>query len=225
MSRELRQLLGYWHGLGGGKTPPSRSHLDLRQLASILRWMFILEMDNSGTLKFRLAGSCIEEALGCGMTDRPYSDLLSAHEDGNITEELYALSLVQGCGLLRSGTFTFDGKTNMDMQVLALPFADQRAMGGVVMVGVVKPFDFNNHGFIDRRSEFEQFIDELLTVPSPRFISTEALSDKLAKKLEAKALKIRVLDIGAVLESEVVGYGITEKYPSRSLSSYAAQAH
>lgn len=215
MSRELRQFLEYWYALGGGKHPPERSHLDLRQLASILRWMFILEMDESGSLKFRLAGSCIEEALGCGMTDQSYADLFSVNKNASITEELYALSLVQGSGLLRSGTFTLDNKSCMDLQVLALPFADQRAMGGAVMVGAVKPFDYNNPGFVDRRSDFDQFIDELLSVPSPRFLSEDQLSDRLAAKIKDKNVALRVLDVEAVLNSDFGG-GMQEnkRFPS-----------
>lgn len=213
MSHELRQFLEYWYALGGGKHPPERSHLDLRQLASILRWMFILEMDESGQLKFRLAGSCIEEALGCGMTDRSYADLFSVNQKANITEELYALSIVQGSGLLRGGSFTLDNKSNMDLQVLALPFADQRAMGGVVMVGAVKPFDYNNPGFIDRRPDFDQFIDELLSVPSPRFLSDDQLSERLIAKIHDKGVELRVLDVAAVLNSTVGGMQENKRFP------------
>lgn len=205
LSHELAQFLGYWSALGGGASIPDRQRLDLRNLTSILRWMFILEMGMDGTLKFRLAGSSLEEAVGCGMTDQSYADIFSLNDGGAITEELYAQCMVKGCGLMRSGTFVLGDDHSITLQVLALPFADPRTLGGTVMVGVVRPFDYENHGFQDRRQSFDQNISELLVIPSPRVITFAQLSVKLQASLEARSLSLSALNTEALLDMNQAG--------------------
>lgn len=223
MSPELRQFLEYWHSLGGGSYPPERSALDLRQLAAILRWMFILEMDGSGTLKFRLAGSCLEDAIGCDMTDQAYSDILSINEKSAITAELYALCLVQGCGLLRSGTFTLGDAMDLSLQVLALPFADRRAMGGTVMVGAVRPFAFENQSFIDQRDHFDQIIDDLLVVPSPRVVTLDQISPRVRSLMVEQKIEFKALDLKKMLQADLMTLANESfQFPSFTLEKAAA---
>lgn len=205
LSHELAQFLGYWSALGGGKAIPDRQRLDLRNLTSILRWMFILEMGMDGTLKFRLAGSSLEEAVGCGMTDQSYADIFSLNDGGAITEELYAQCMVKGCGLMRSGTFALGNDGSITLQVLALPFADPRTLGGTVMVGVVRPFDYENHRFQDRRHSFDQNISDLLVIPSPRVVTFAQLSQKLQGNLKARSLTLTALNTQALLDMSQAG--------------------
>ncbi len=205
LSAEVCQLLGYWTSLGGGLTVPARPSLDLRQLTSLMPWMFILEMSADGSLRYRLAGSSLEEAVGRGMAGRTYCDIFSDREQAAIMEELYAVALVQACGILRTGGLSFEDNQRFDMEVLALPFVEARAMGGIILVGVVRPFDTANMGFVDRWGGFRQDISEILVVPSPRVMGLAQLSPRVTAALELLNIKVKALDVGRLLEIEKNG--------------------
>lgn len=200
MSPELCQLLAYWRELGGVDGPPDRASLDLRKLTNLLPWMFILEMGRDGSLCYRLAGSGLEEAVGRGMAGRTYADIFQDHEQASVMEELYATSLVQGSGLVRTGAFSLNEDETFELEVLVLPFADMRAMGGTVLVGVVRPFDVLNQGFLDHWGNFQHDLTTLMVVPSPRIVTTEHLSERVMATLEVIGVELRVLDVVKALE-------------------------
>lgn len=222
MAPELYNFFSYWRSLGGGDQVPARRLLDLRRLTSVLRWMFIMEMGNDGSLRFRLAGSSLEEAIGIGMTDRNYSDLFDTQADGGLAQEVYALSIVCGCGLLRCGTISLDGVDYQDFEVLALPFVDERAMGGIVMVATVMPFHFENLGFTDNRNTTRIQIEDMFLIPSPSAIKPEQLSDRLHALLRLHDIDLRVLDIAGLLELNIEGVvAANGDLPSYTLESAA----
>lgn len=221
LSPEVCQLLGYWRSLGGGDQVPERNVLNLRHLTPILPWMFILEMSTDGSLQYRLAGSSLEEAIGRGMAGQTYGNVFATHEQSSLMEELYAISLVQSSGVLRTGSFKLQSNNRFDLEVLSLPFADSRAMGGTILVGVVRPFEFQNQGFIDRWGEFDQQVERILTIPSPRVVTTAQFSPRVNTLLESFDIDLRVMDLKKVLEID--GLGLHHKYkevPSISLDKF-----
>jgi hypothetical protein len=221
LSPEVCQLLGYWWSLGGGEKVPERSALDLRHLTSILPWMFILEMAADGSLRYRLAGSSLEEAIGHGMAGETYCNVFSATEQAAIMEELYAVSLVQSSGILRTGSFILNCEKRYDLEVLSLPFQDPRSMGGVILVGVVRPFEFRNQGFVDKWGEFDQRVESILAVPSPRVISTGQLSGRVNGLLDEFGIQLRAMDLKKVIEID--DKGLHHKYdevPSLNLDKF-----
>lgn len=195
MDSVVLSFLNYWRALGGGTQVPSRRSLDLRQLASVLPWMFIMEMASDGTLRFRLAGSSLESAMGVGMTDRNFDELFDTSADDGLGAEIYALSIVRGCGLLRCGSISFDGKNFQPFEVLALPFSDDRALGGTVMVAAVQPFTFENHGFTDMREEIRIRIDKMFMLPSPNIVKPEQVPVHLLEALSEQQIDLKVLDV------------------------------
>lgn len=208
LSHELMQFLSYWSALGGGQTIPDRERLDLRNLSSAVRWSFILEMGMDGALQFSLAGPSLEEALGCQMSGHNYSDIL-AFKDGNFpAEELYAQCLVKGCGLLRIGRFSSADGASVLTQILALPFADPRPLGGTVMVGLVSPFDAPNHKNQDRREHLTHQVSSLVAVPSPRVVTIGQLSKGLRDSLSVHGLQLTALDTDAFLRASLPGHSI-----------------
>ncbi|TNE61831.1 MAG: PAS domain-containing protein [Alphaproteobacteria bacterium] len=218
LSPELCQFLRYWRSLGGGERLPDRAALDLRQLTSILSWMFILEMGADGALRYRLAGSSLEEAVGRGMSGKTYADIFADTEQAALMEELYAVALVQSCGILRTGAFSLAANAMADLEVLVLPFAESRAMGGVILVGVVRPFNYENHGFIDRWGGFEHEIKSLMVVPSPRVLTPRHLSPRVLSALDSMAFEMRALDTDTMLEIDRMGaQGRYVDIPSLSL--------
>ncbi len=217
---EICLFLGYWYSLCKGNSVPQRGQLDLRELTSILPWMFILEMAPDGALRYRLAGSALESAMGRGMAGRTYSSVLSETEQGSVMEEMYATALVQGCGILRTGTFQIEADSNFDLEVLSLPFVEERAMGGVIMVGVVRPFEVNNQGFIDKWGGFEQSLQQLLVVPSPRALMEEHLSKRVKDLLDNLKVTLRAIDLPKVIEIDRKGqHQLYTAIPSLSLAN------
>jgi len=221
LSPEVCQLLGYWRSLGGGDKVPERNLLNLRHLTSILPWMFILEMSSDGSLRYRLSGSSLEEAIGHGMASETYGNVFAETEQAALMEELYAVSLVQSAGILRTGSFKLHSEKRFNLEVLSLPFQDARAMGGTILVGVVRPFEFQNQGFVDKWGEFDQRVERILTVPSPRVITTNQLSGRVNCLLADFDIDLRALDMEKVIEID--DRGLHDKYkevPSLSLDQF-----
>lgn len=202
LSYEVFELLSYWQSIGGGERVPEKSQLDLRLLKSILPWMFILEMSKDGALRYRLAGSALEEAIGRGMTGQIYGEVFASAEQAAMMEELHAVSLVQSSGLLRIGSFNLSGGHKIELEVVTLPFQDTRVMGGVILVGVVAPFEFQNQGFIDHWGEFDQRLSTLLTVGSPRLLTYHQLSKKVQLLLKKLNVELMALDTEKLLALE-----------------------
>lgn len=222
---ELYNFLSYWRALGGGDVVPARQLLDLRRLTSNLRWMFILEMDGDGTLRFRLAGSSLEEVVGVGMTDRTYGTIFEANADGGIAEEIYALSIVRGCGVLKCGRFSVDKKSQHALEVLALPFADERALGGTVLVGVIAPVSMENIAFEDRREHLSINIDDMFLLPSPNLITPQQITQRLSEKLTVRNVDLRVLDMEQIFNQVDDGLALSDQnLPSFRLEIAAAAA-
>ncbi|MEX0299063.1 MAG: PAS domain-containing protein [Kordiimonas sp.] len=223
LSPEVCQLLAYWRSLGGGERLPDRASLDLRQLTHIMPWMFILEMTADGALTYRLAGSSLEEALGRGMAGETYYSIFSQTEQACIMEELYATALVQGSGVLRTGSLKLASRSKFNLEVMSLPFSDPRAMGGVILVGVIRPFEARNQAFIDKWGEFDQQLKRLFIVPSPRVVGTSHLSDRVNKSLSALKIDLRVMDLPKVIEIDHSGmHHKFPEVPSVSLDKFRA---
>lgn len=224
LSHEVFELLSYWQSIGGGTRVPEKNQLDLRHLKSILPWMFILEMAEDGALRYRLAGSALEEAIGRGMTGQTYSEVFASGEQAALMEELHAVSLVQSSGLLRVGSFNLSGEHKIELEVITLPFQDTRAMGGTILVGVVAPFEFQNQGFIDRWGEFDQQLSTLLTVPSPRLLTYHQLSKKVQLLLKKLDVELMALDTEKLLHLEASGqtHNVAD-VPALELSFYEEQ--
>ncbi len=219
LGSEACQFLRYWCSLGGGRIIPDRSNLELRKLTSLLPWMFILEMGPDGSLRYRLVGSAIEEAMGRGMTGQAYADKFRDPEQAAMLEELYSMALVQSCGLIRSGSFYVDGDCSTQMETLVLPFSEARAMGGVVLVGYMKPFDCYNQSFSDKWGSCGMDISDILVIPAPRILDLNQLSAKAQRLLRDHDVHIEALDVHRVLEMDAAT-GIdreTIKSPTLSL--------
>lgn len=224
LSPELCQLLSYWKALGCDDGAPDRSLLDLRQLANLLSWMFILEMGQDGSLRYRLAGSSLEEAVGCGMSGKTYADIFKDREQASVMEELYAVALVQGTGLVRTGAFTLDANDH-ELEVMVLPFSEPRAMGGTILVGIVRPFDALNQGFLDRWGSFRHDLASLFVVPGPRVITKAHLSDRVRSTLQVMEIELRALDVESTLKLDLRRASFTgeEVIPSESLAFFASE--
>lgn len=223
LSCEVCHLLTYWHSLGGGSEVPDKAILDLRQLTSILPWMFILEMSDDGALVYRLAGSSLEGAIGRGMAGENYTSVLAQIEHAMFLEELYAVALVQGCGIMRSGSFTLAENKAQNLEVLVLPFNDSRAMGGSIFVGVIRPFDYHNAGFADNWGTLEEQVNRLYVVPSPRILKEEHLSTRVTKSVKGLGIELRALDVRKMVEIDKRGlHKEYDEVPSLNIDSFSS---
>jgi hypothetical protein len=163
--------------------------------------MFILAMAEDGALRYRLAGSSLEAAIGRGMANQIFSDVFANSEQAMFMEELYATSLVQGCGLFRRGTFNLLDEEGRTLEVIALPFQDTRTMGGTVLVGLVAPFEVQNQGFVDHWGELEQNLSALYSIPSPHALGYSQLSERVQQVLLKRQIPFNVMDVKKTLEA------------------------
>ncbi len=181
-------------------------------------------MSNDGSLRYRLAGSSLEEAFGCGMSGKAYADIFRDNEQASVMEELYAVALVQSSGLVRTGAFTLD-EADHDLEVLVLPFAEPRAMGGTILVGVIRPFDVLNQGFLDRWGSFRQDLASLFVVPGPRVVTEGHLSDRVSSTLQVLGIELRALDVETTLtlDRQRANLSGDEAIPSESLVFFESE--
>lgn len=61
---EIRALYAYWEALRAGRPCPDRHEIDPREMPADARHVFLLEQLGEGNVRFRLAGSALNEALG-----------------------------------------------------------------------------------------------------------------------------------------------------------------
>ncbi|MFC3053461.1 PAS domain-containing protein [Kordiimonas pumila] len=224
LSSEICQFLTYWQSLGGGSKVPARSMLDLRQLTQILPWMYILEMSPDGAIRYRLAGSAIEAAVGCGMAGKIYSDVFSERVHAKVIEELFAVSLVQGCGVLRTGKFSLDNSSLYNLETLTLPFSDARAMGGIILVGVMCPFEYDNDAFVDKWGALNESIEQVYIVPSPRIVTYSNLTKRVSDGLDAINVQLRIVNLKKILEINSLGtHRDYTDVPSHSVEYFAGK--
>jgi len=221
LSPEVCQFLTYWRSLGGGYRVPERTLLDLRQLTQILPWMFILEMAADGAMRYRLAGSALEGAVGRGMAGETHNSVFAEFEQAAVLEELYAVALVQGCGVLKTGSFTLASTTSQALEFITLPFSDPRAMGGIIFVGIIRPFEYHNVDFDDKWGELSEEINRLFVVPSPRIVRLSQLSERVTSSFQEMDVKLRVLNLKKVIEID--GLGVHHQYseiPSFNIDTF-----
>ena len=157
------------------------------------------------------------------MTDQTYNSIFDCSLDGGMAEELYALSIVRGCGVLRSGVVTTDGDCFHELEVLALPFTDERAMGGTVLVGAIKPVNFENQSFEDKRESLALSIDDMFLLPSPNLITPQQMPNRLTNLLKEYGIDLRVLDMEQIFNQVEDGIAPNDQsLPSFNLEVAAA---
>lgn len=61
---EIRALYSYWEALRGQRPCPYRAEIEPRDMQGDVRYLFLIENLGQGNLRFRLAGSALEDAIG-----------------------------------------------------------------------------------------------------------------------------------------------------------------
>lgn len=215
----LFDLLKYWRGLGGGERIPARHSMDLRKLPNTVPWMFIVDMTPDGTVMIRLSGSAIQSALGVTMTDHTYRDLFGDTVDDGLGVESYKLAIVRGCGLYRAGAVTLDGQDLQSFETVAVPFYDERTLGGTVMVAAMRPVDAKGRDRTSGAENIRLSLRHMLMIPSPNFIKTEQIPADLQEKITAQKVEPRVMDVDGFLSLAPDGNLPDVDIPSCSLES------
>ena len=225
MNSVLLGYLRYWCGLGGGERVPARHSLDLRELPDALPWMFIANMTADGSLAFSLAGSAVQSAMGTGIINRNYGDMFDNSVDDGLGVEMYTLAIVRGCGLYRCGALTLNGQDYQSFEVLALPFADDRALGGTIMVAAIGPIDAEDRDLTSGTDNIHLDLKHMFMIPSPSFIKAEQIPAKLQKKISDQHVQPKVMDLDGFLskvaDDKVL---VSEDIPSHSLESASKDA-
>lgn len=82
-----QMLIAYWSGLRDGEGRVRRDSLDPGELRSALACVSILEMDEAGDGRFRIAGSRLREIFGMEVRGMRVAEIVGSHG------ECYALGL------------------------------------------------------------------------------------------------------------------------------------
>ena len=225
MHSVLFDFLKYWRGLGGGERVPARHSMDLRELPDAVPWMFIVDMTADGTVMIRLSGSAIQAAMGVGMTDHTYRDLFGDTIDESVGVDTYRLAIVRGCGLYRCGALTLDGHMDQPYEILALPFSDERTLGGTIMVAVLRPVDPQGRDKLSGAENIRLDVQHMLMIPSPNFIKAQQISVDLQKRLKSQKLYPRVMNMEGFLSIAPDGNLPNADIPSYSLEGAAQRTN
>lgn len=183
--------------------------------------MFIVDMTADGTVMIRLSGSAIQAAMGVGMTDHTYRDLFGDAVDESVGVDMYRLAIVRGCGLYRCGALTLDGQIDQLYEILALPFSDQRTLGGTIMVAALRPVELGGRDKTSGAENVRLDVKHMLMLPSPNFIKAEQIPVDLQERLKSQKLDPRVMDVDGFLSLAPDGNLPNADIPSYSLESAA----
>lgn len=84
---QTRALLDYWQHLRGERIVPHRNEIDPRQMKCDIGRLFIIQVLDDGTQRFRIAGSRIVDTFGMELRGQPVRSII----DGGAREAVAAL--------------------------------------------------------------------------------------------------------------------------------------
>lgn len=139
----LVELHGYWAGVRRGRECPVRSDIDPIEIPHLLPHLAITEIveDQSTGRKFRiryrLAGTQIEQYFGCSLTNQYLDDLIQGPFTDFI-ESLYSELIRTRLPHYSESTFAISGEADaLRAKRLLLPLSDDQKCVNMVLGGVI----------------------------------------------------------------------------------------
>jgi hypothetical protein len=90
-TRTSQILFGYWNDVRQGRLAPRRFDIEPARIAGILSETMILELADSGELRFRLAGTRITEIFAEELRGRSFLELWNAEDRATLERKLAAV--------------------------------------------------------------------------------------------------------------------------------------
>lgn len=139
----LVELHEYWARLRRGRQCPARSDIDPIAIPHLLPHLAITEIvDGQGTgrafrIRYRLAGTQIEQHFGCSLTNQYLDDLIQGPFIDFI-DSLYSELIRTRLPHYSKSTFaTFDDAGALRAKRLLLPLSDDQKRVNMVLAGVI----------------------------------------------------------------------------------------
>lgn len=119
-NKTSQSLYSYWNEIRAGRLAPHRFEIEPAQISAILPETFILERSDTGTYKYRLAGTKICELFGVEFRGADFLD--GWRDDDRITlqRQLAAMTKQGGVSVLTLDAATLDGRTAA-FEIILLP--------------------------------------------------------------------------------------------------------
>lgn len=153
-------LFQYWNRLRGSRPAPLRTDIEPADIKALLADTFILERDNRGGSKFRLAGTRLCSTYGKELKGCSFSSLWTAHDQKGIMRLVdHTLDDKAVC------VITFEGMTDGDrlnrFEMVLLPLEGKaespRALGTIQPV--MKPFWLGADPIVENHMESYELVD------------------------------------------------------------------
>jgi hypothetical protein len=203
-----QSLFSYWNALRGKRLAPKRFEIEPSRIANNLPDTFILERINPTTVRFRLAGTRITDALGTELRGKNLFDLFDAEDGATLQNQMAVIAERCAVGLFRMSARDIEGRTTK-FEIMVLPLthtADtvERFLGSIVSID--KPGWLGTSPLTDRK-----LIDHKLIWPDGTPTAADAPSKYpvpiLHSRREARIVRsdrrqFRVYDGGLSLVTE-----------------------
>ncbi|GAB4391829.1 MAG: hypothetical protein Tsb0032_05170 [Kiloniellaceae bacterium] len=137
----LAELFSYWSERCRGRKAPARADIDPIDIPHLLPHLALTEIvptDNPDgfRIRYRLAGTEIEERFGCSLTNRFFDDLVQGPFVDYITD-LYRRLRTEMAPHYSESSFGAEIAEALRAKRLLLPLSDDQQNANMVLVGVI----------------------------------------------------------------------------------------
>ncbi|MGI9407217.1 MAG: PAS domain-containing protein [Hyphomicrobiaceae bacterium] len=138
-NRASQTLYSYWNEIRRSRIAPHRFEVQPARIADILPDTFILEKDEFGTFRFRLAGTRICEAFGREFRGQNILKLWAPDDEATVQRVLHNAVYEGAVGVLTMDAKSKSGRT-VPFEILVLPLihsgnAISRILGSISIIG------------------------------------------------------------------------------------------
>ncbi len=134
-----QELYAYWNSVRGDRMAPKRFEIEPSRIAAILPDTFILEAVDSGTARFRLAGTRICEAFAAEFRGVNFFELFPVADRAELKAQVATIATKGAVGIFTIEGGTADGKT-VTFEVILTPLIHTRDQADRFL-GAITPLD------------------------------------------------------------------------------------
>lgn len=153
-----QQLYAYWNSVRGNRMAPKRFEIEPSCIAAILPDTFILEVIDSETARFRLAGTRICQAFAAEFRGVNFYELFPVIDRTELKAKVHAIATQGAVGVFTIEGSTADGKT-AQFEILLTPL-------------------------IHTRDQADRFLGAMTPLKRPDWLGHEPLTEKRLKHVE-----------------------------------------
>ncbi|MEL6912866.1 MAG: PAS domain-containing protein [Pseudomonadota bacterium] len=171
----IAALEAYWMSVRGNRTVPLRADIDPRGIESALEFSFIAERVTAGVVRFRLAGSQLNELMGMDVRGMPITSLFGPGSRGELVEAIEGV--FEGPEVLEVALESpaGPGREALGAQMIVMPLKSDlgdisRAIGCFPTRGAIgrAPRRFEIAGRLERRPLSSEAAPLIRRRPAPR---------------------------------------------------------